>query len=191
MIDAIVTIINDSLKTVTLVDARFKQPSLKGIAVLIPKDVTGNIPCICNNNGEGEYVGFDDIHSIRLYHKNNGSKTSFEVKDQSGPIDKYFTTKYDMSLMVMAKRTVVQMSAEQLDVLISTGILSPTKIKREDFKLKSCSVKPVATNYNTALILGQEYKGQNISFEPNMILFEIKYTIECTYNKDCIKTICC
>ena len=187
MVEGIVQVINDSLRTKTLTDPRFKKPSLKGIAVSLPKD-GGNIPCVCDNNGGGDYVGFADVHSIQLYHKNNGSKTSFDNKDQAGPTNKYYTEKYDMSMMVMGSRKVLKLCAEQLALLINTGFPS---INKEDFKLKSCSVKPVATNYNTALILQQEYKGQNISFEPDMILFEIKYTIECTFNKDCIKTICC
>lgn len=190
----IIDLINKSIADNALADQRFASKKINGIAITYESDGGQGFgpyhsPGVLD---EANWVGFDDVHSVQIYHKNNGANGRIDPNKQTGNENNIITKTYNMSMIVMAIINRVQLSAEELDNLILSGIPSVLDNQTlKDFNLKGCSINYVATNYNARDIIMREYKGQNITVSTERIVFELKYTVECTFDKTCIQLICC
>jgi hypothetical protein len=187
----IVAFINNTLETKAFKDKRFIA-GLHGIATMV--EYQGAIvPCIINNDADGKYVGLDDSFSVQVYHKNNGTVSLVVTSsDQFGDGNPVITRRYNMSMMVMGKRKLLDLTPEQLETIIDASFPDqlPAQL-RNDFKLNNCSIGFSGTDHNSSTLLKREYGQPDKKYDLEMIIFEMKYTIECIYKKSCIDTLCC
>jgi hypothetical protein len=184
----IADIINASVKAV-LKDARFVGAQYSGITVLLPE---GNIiqPCTTDDSGDAKIVGINNTHPLQAYHRNNGSSFSIAPDKQFGDgVTRNQIT--SMSLFVIAQRSRIKMTPEDLLLLVASGIPGElTQAQRETLKLKGCTISLQSVDVNAQNIFKREYQIQK-PLDPQVIMFELKYQIECSFSNACINTLCC
>lgn len=184
----IVGVINAAIKSV-LTDARFNGAQYGGITTLLNKE-ENPMPCEIDNDGRCNWISIDNSKPIQLYHRNNGGQFSIDPTKQfgDGGTRKQNTS---MSLFVIANRTKIKMPVEDILVIIASGFPSqPTKEKRHELTIQDCNISIQSFDLNTLAIFKREQSNQK-TFDPQIIMFELKYLIECGFSNSCINTICC
>ncbi|HEV2352836.1 MAG TPA: hypothetical protein VGR89_01225, partial [Puia sp.] len=128
-LDTIVSLINQGLQVDSLSDKRFATAEIYGIAVGVARDkVKGSgresIPCIYQDGGEARYIGIDDTAPLILYHKLVRSTTVAETADrQFGDGQKRIKNSAFLYMVVYADRNRVRLSPDELEALITVGLL--------------------------------------------------------------------
>lgn len=182
----IVDIINASVKA-ALADKRFSGSEYAGITQIIQNGDGGNMPCTVDNNGECTWIDVDDTKPVQVYHRMNGSSFSLDDKEQFGN-NLIRNQVSSMSLFVVAQRNKIKLPVEDLLTLVTSGM--PTGVPdRKSLNLNSCKITVQSADVNAQGILKREQP--NKILDPQVIMFELKYQIECSYGKDCINTLCC
>lgn len=190
MIQNIAEIINETLKTNAFNDIRFAGAKYFGLSSLysIENEVS---PFVVDDYGQAIYCGFDDIAPLIIYHRTISSQNILQ-RAKAVINDKLISQQFTISLIVTAHRNKIKLIAEEIDMLIASAWQSSLPHQKLiDFNLRGCNLIYVSTNYNTTALLQREYTGKNIINEPNLILFELRYNVELTYNSGCLEILCC
>lgn len=179
---------NDELKKNAFSDQRFNGSKFHGLSVLIKrKNVTE--PCIFTQNGGAEYCGKDDRAPLVIYHRSIGA--AYKTDSTKGFGDEVLQIRaVKVSLILTALRKKIRMSAEELEMHVSKFLPEGIpKLMISEFGIKRCSIYKIACDYNTPALHQREYS-QPYS-DPDLIIIELQYGIECAYENKCINTLCC
>lgn len=186
----IVQCINDTLKA-SLTDVRFSSAKYYGIAVTHEDDGTKFAACY-TLAGEASKITPDDSKSLLIFHKNNGSVTrGSDAEELFGNQNEYLTKTTNMSMVVIGQRKALQLSVEDLESLIEACIpYQPSKQFLIDNGLLNVSIYVNSASYNSLEIYNREFQKDKKNNDPRILLCEVKYSIECSYNIACINSIC-
>jgi len=141
-------------------------------------------PGVIGKDGEIEYVGIDFDDKVRLYHRNAGITTSRSTQQAFGDSFSDVVNTYQMAMIVAIDHKRSNLYPEDLFLLIQANI--PDRVDGiSDYK----SVYLNTTNVimNSQLVFAAEYAGVDIKLPAEKSLFQINYTIQSTFKKDCFK----
>lgn len=193
-LDPIVAVINEALRTTVFKDKRFLKPAMFGIAEPTPNKVGEtyeSLPGIIRDDGEITMVYPDDKNIIQVYHKVN-SLTESADRSQYGNGNSNMIRTASMSMIIFGNRKVIKRRKDDLELFISASI--PSKLSKADLivmGLKDCSITHTSSDFNSLFIYTREYNTKKYYLKPSHLFFEMKYTIECKFNKACINTCEC
>lgn len=179
MVEQIISILNESLKGFT------SDQDLYGLAQSVLRVVGSEkelLPCVVGKEGEGEYVGIDDIKSIIGYHKLN-TVTSSILTNGRGDNHGDIINTFGMGFFLFWNRARFDKKPDELLMLVQSRW--PVIIKGMP-DIKIAKVKMGNINTNTLQIYNQEYQEANPKLPPNVSLMQVNYTIELTFNPDCL-----
>lgn len=197
-LDTIVGLINSGLKAGALSDKRFATAEINGIAMPVQRDkVKGSgketIPCIWLGEGEVKYIGIDDTTPIMLYHKVTRSQTVPDQEaNQFGDGRRRIKNTALLYLVVYADRSRVRLSPDELEALITVGLLD--EIKKTQYPstgFSSLVVTPGESNFNSGSIFSSEYPGADNFLKPESILFQVSYSVVSIFRKECLALCGC
>jgi hypothetical protein len=170
--------------------SRWPDTKLYGLAELVVRRRGTEAelwPCVLNNDGEGQYVGIDDIFSVSLYHKLNGVTSQVRSVSAYGDSTGNIVNTYQMSLVVFLDRKRTDLTAG--DVLIYIQANYPNRIVSESFK--NNIIRFTGAVLNSRAVFEREYQGANFLLPPEKSVFEITYSIESIFSKDCFNNCPC
>lgn len=145
------------------------------------------LPAIVTESGDAQWITFDDIREMAVYHRIVNSSYD-QIKDQSyGDGYDAFQHNYDLDLVVMADRKKVFVTPDVLEAAISSNIPLKISVPNADY----INIRPVSANHNSRSVFGQEFVGGNYFLKPEHILFSIRYRVELRYRKGCISLCQC
>lgn len=186
-----------------MTDIRFAGKKAYGLTELRERDKDLIIPAEILQSGELRYVGIDDTYPVIMYHRSYGSTIS---QDKASIFNVGFTDtignhgnkgiqdlveKSEMSLFVFAQWKKVRMSISEFkDFIVGVIPGEIDKVSCSNIGIKSAFMILSSSNFNTIEIYSKEYKN-NKKLNPDFFLMEIKYSIECRFNKSCVKTSNC
>lgn len=190
-LNTITKLINQNLIATSLKDKRFQKVAAYGISKSLPYkkgDVLEYIPTELCDNGDGKELSPDDKNPIQVYHKMYGTRYSI-MKEQYGNGNTSLIRTADMSLIVFAQRNIVKLSEEQMELFVLTGIPNKlTKANLTELNLKDCTINVSSTDFDSVKIFNREYNTKKYYLKPSHIFFEMRYIIECKFDKNCINT---
>lgn len=188
----IVDIINEGIET-ALAEKRFAGSAIYNIATQSQDSNNTTSPYVIDTTGEGTHVFYDDTKPLVLYHKYSGSNNyRSESLNQFGDDDSSVLTSYNMSVIVMCSRNITQLEPDDVETLIVSGFPSRlSNLQLNTLNLLGCEMVVNGSDHSALSIFNREFTGQKNKFDPRIFMFEVRYTIECSYNKGCINTLCC
>lgn len=151
---------------------------------------TYKVPGIFADNGELQYVGFDDVRALRLYHRIS-APIGYTVAPNTGRGSSYGDdVRTDtISLIVMANRDLLKINPDRLEYSVAAAL--PQKLSGAELTgLDATGVKltKLQSNIDSYTIFNQEFGMQKEALR-NLIIIEVKYkldiTLRCT--RPCIK----
>lgn len=140
------------------------------------------LPGVIGKKGEVYYVGVNDDKGIILYHKINGVVTGIKPKGYGDSVGNTANT-YSMSMIVFLNRARVNMYPDELFTVIQSQ--TPVTVALEPYSTISTSFNSVILN--DLQVFAQEYQ-IDYRLTPEQNLFQINYTVETTFLKDCFNT---
>lgn len=180
MISKIINEINESLT------ASFTGAKIYGLAQsVIRRSGTEAelLPALVNNDGEAVYVGFDDTHSLMMYHKMNSMSTTDSKYKGYGDATADLTNTYQNTLIVYLDRKKVKKLPDEIYLKIQASI---EELKIPPFK--TVSIKFTNVILNSTQVFASEYQGTRYLLPPEKNLFAINYSIESIFKKGCFDT---
>lgn len=189
----IVAYINDALCT-ALSDGRYDKSVFNGIAITMPRpqgdNTTDLFPVYTDDKGEGQYVGYDDAFSLQVYHKNNGVIYTQPEEEQFGNNNKVQKGVAQMSMIITGFRRALKMSPEEMTEAVLKSLPSlMDKANLTANQLMSVKINPASADFNTMAVFGREYKVKSLkALQPDIMMVELKYKIECIFDTRCINT---
>lgn len=179
MVEEVISILNDSLKGL------IPDQALYGIAQSVYRIVgteRETLPCVVSKDGEGKYVGIDDIKSIIGYHKMNTVSTT-TLANGRGDNHGDLTNTFGLGFYLFWSRVRFNKMPDEFLMLVQSRW--PVIIKGMP-DIKIAKVKIGNTNTNTLQIYSQEYTEPSPKLPANVSLMQINYSIELTFNPDCL-----
>lgn len=161
-------------------------PEIKtfGLAQSIVRTV-GNedelFPGVANLNGEIEYPGIDDVEKIQIYHRNAGINTTRSNTQGVGDSANDIVNIYQMSIIGFVNTKRSKLFPEEVFLYLQSNI--PDGIKADPYKF--VYIRTTNVIINSQLIFRAEYSGSRFNLPAEMSLFQINYTIESRFKKDC------
>jgi len=188
----IIDIINTGIEA-ELADKRFAGSVFHAIATQSDDSNATTSPYIIDSFGEATNVLYDDNKPVVLYHKYNGSNTyRSESISQFGDDNEKVSTAYNITLIVFGSRNLTQLQPDDLETLIVSGMPTAlTNAQLNTLNLLGCNIIVSGSDHNSINIFKREFTGQQKKFDPRIYMFALNYTIECSYDKGCINTLCC
>lgn len=191
-LDSIVSKINDQIIDSSLNFISSGSIRAFGIAETIIEptadpQVFKRYPAEINDDGDATMVDFDN-HYITLYHKLETIINAPAIsKLQYGDGD-VINESAAMSLIVIAFRDQIRKTAWWLEAVIKDKFLNNVKETNTDGNILQTSTLKVGTsNFDKLNLFAREYAEVKFQFQyPQLILFEMKYTIQSTYKKGCL-----
>lgn len=184
--------INDQLKARSFKDARFAGAQYFGLAnpiTYMDGDKVRTKMVELTNNGEvvTDDLFYDDTHPLHVFHVAKESIWREDAKEDYG--NNIATRRItNVSMLVFAKRSVIKLDCDDLDLLIKFGlpfnIMNIPTYGSVGFVVEKC-------DYNQRTIFSEEFGYDNYTMEPDIVLVRLKYRLECTVSPDCVKIICC
>lgn len=191
-----VKFINDSLLEGSFSAARFSGSELYGIATQVPR--TGNdgvdqVMTLLNEKGETvkDNLFYEAQSPLQIYHRLWASAIVPDLKDDGFGDGISLKRILQLSMVVFASKKMVQLSAEELELIIYLQMPASLPKAQLPLGIESCFITPTGSDFNQTNLLGREFKLLNNTLEPETVLFELKYTIECKASKNCINALCC
>ncbi len=190
-----VQIINAELRASCLADKRFQSGRYEALVVDVTRKEEGvsnkTYPCVMSASYEAQPISVDDTYPIIIYHKVL-SKNAINVQQVKnyGDGESVRGELLEMKMVVYGKYSALNMTAEQLEALITMNFPSAISYQKiSGMKLDLMFAKWISSNLNSAQVFGEEYKGFELFLSPEDILFSVRYSIESRYRKGCF-TIC-
>lgn len=178
---------NESIK------AKLSLPQLSGsvyydeLAKLLPKhlnDSSSTQPCIVSNEGDGKWVGPDDVSPLTIYHRVLGIST--DVDEKSYGDSSILIENIEMTLVVFSNRKKLKIIPEDLYSAIQSGLL--TKFEKaflEELKLRSLQVGSSRPNMEPVDVFQREFSRSKYPLKPETNYFCIDYDLVIKYDSDC------
>lgn len=169
-------------------DAHFAGSKAYGITE-IQERVKEKLPAETTKQGELIYVGIDDTHPVIFYHRSYGSQILPDKQNSFGNGHDLIETS-NMGLIVFAQRHKIKMNANNFkDYLVDAMPINISKANAQILKIKSAFIRATGSDFNSLPLYKREYQVSK-KLDPRFFLLEIKYSIECRFNKMCPKTFC-
>lgn len=141
-----------------------------------------NMPAIVSDNGEGWYIGIDDIVPMQLYHKAGSLSVSIVGQGRGDDIGDYRNL-YNNVMVVFMDQKKLEMSAD--DVFLHLQAHFPESLDIKPFHQVNLRITSVILI--TQAVFAQEYTNQDFSLKPEHNMFAVNYTIEAIFNKNCFE----
>lgn len=141
------------------------------------------LPAIVSRTGEMTYVGIDDVDAVRIYHRNSGVTTTRSTRPGTGDRFSDIINTYQMSMIVYIDHKLSKLYPEELFLFIQANMLD--EIKSEPYK--RILIKTTNVILNSQLVFAAEYAGANFKLPAEKSLFQVNYTIETTFSKECFE----
>lgn len=187
MIKQVVCFVNDKLKCgLGLDDANYYGLAEYMLQTLNDKDV--RVPGVIDENGELSYVGFDDVNHFRCYHRISspvvyGLDSAGAVGNSRG----YIVRTTQLSLIVMASRKL-NLTPDELEHKVTTLMpLQAEKALVESLNFRSIRITHINSDLDGYAVFQREFSMPQNRLK-NIMIFEVKYKIECVYKDGCINT---
>lgn len=144
------------------------------------------LPAEVTKNGEMIYVGIDDTAPIIIYHKCENI-TFAAVKGGYGDSPGDNINNYQNSMIVYMDRSITKLLPEELLLYVQANF--PTNLKASPYI--SNHIKFTGVVLNTRAVFEKEYKGSEFKLPAEKSLFQINYSIESRFRKDCFEKCPC
>jgi len=159
------------LKTYGLAQTAYRQSG----------DQQERFPQVVDLDGEGKYVGIDDTESVIVYHRITGLTTGRTNRQGYGDGHSDLINTYQMAMVVFHDQKKTKMFPEELFLFLQANF--PEEIKSDPYK--NIFIRTTTVNLNSQQIFSAEYAGTTFFLPAEKSLFQINYTIESTFKKDC------
>jgi hypothetical protein len=187
----IAAFLNEEIKK-SLSDARFNGSQFSGITQLVAKADSTVKPCIVDHEGEGTDLTVDDVYPVQVYHRNYGGTFKPNPATGFGDGNTAKNQVTNMGCIVIGQRKKIKLTPEDLLVLVAASFPAELpKAKRAELKLTKSAITITNIDINSLAVFKREYQFKDNVLDPSIIMLELKYQIECGFEKDCINTICC
>lgn len=181
--------INENLK-----DVFSKYPGIvfHGIAETVLKKqgtVEMYMPALFLDSGDYQYVGIDNTFTMIGYHKLNRLSTSFQLNSVKsyGRKEGIYTNNYSLSLFLYYDRKKIKLFPDEVYLKIISALQNGMKIK--GFNSVIARINEVILN--SQQVFQKEYKGVDFKLPVEKSILEIGYTVEGTFDKDCLDNCRC
>lgn len=172
-------------------DSRFHGITQMGLCIQVPKNSDPQTISVVQDKIKGEYANYESIKgSIQSYHRIMSSARRAESKndaDSFGDELQPQSRSIAMSMLMFADKKI-GISADQLELILMASM--PTKAPVTT-GYQSINFLHTGSEFNQRYLMEREYGIKDFTLEPDVVLIEFKYTIECVYASNCIKTLCC
>lgn len=140
------------------------------------------LPGVVDRDGEITYVGIDDIYPVIIYHRNAGLTTS-RVTQRQGFGDEYsdVVNTYQMAMIIFIDHKKTKLYPEELFLFLQSNM--PDALKSEPYK--QITIRTTNVILNSQLVFQAEYAGTKFTLPAEKSLFQINYTIESIFKKEC------
>lgn len=138
------------------------------------------LPGEVGKDGEIIYVGIDDDPAI-VYHRNSAILTTRSAKQGVGDGYSDVVNTYQMAMIVFNDATKTKLFPEELFLFLQANM--PDAIKSDPYK--NIVIRTTNVILNSQLVFAAEYDGAAFKLPAEKSLFQINYTIESTFKKDC------
>lgn len=182
MIEQIINIINDGLTGI------HKDQKVYGISQKIHRANNDAgidyLPCIVDMDGEGAYIGIDDIQSMHSYHRINNANLTYSSRTPGYGDGRDSDDSFACSLIVAWDTRKVRLHNVDMAFLIKSRL--PQMIGGID-GINTIVINPVGFIFNTKQVFDSEY-----SFDKNYLLpffiqlIQLNYIVQFKYDQRCI-----
>lgn len=137
------------------------------------------IPALVDKNGEGKYVGIDDVSPVIIYHKINSITAVLRPSEGYGDSAGKWVNTYNNSLIAYLNRKKLNITPDELFLYLQAAF--PEKLKADIFDL---NIKFTNVNLSSVQVWAAEYQ-RDFALATEANLFAVNYTIESSFKKDC------
>lgn len=199
-INSIVKHLNDNWKAKAFSDSRFSGVILHGLASQIPVNSENGLyynVCEVAENGDVDASGitYETIDgALKAYHRILGTSRKTDSgrdAESFGNDMQPMSQSFNMSMLVFVNRKLAKLSSDQIDLMLMVSMLTEVDPSDLPAGYSSISFLHNGSEYNSQYLFEREFNIKNFTLEPDIVLFEFKYNIECNYASNCIKAICC
>lgn len=141
------------------------------------------LPGIVDQDGEITYVGLDDEDPVRLYHRLAGLTTGRITGQGYGDNHNDIVNTYQMVIICYINHKRSKLFPEELFLYLQANI--PDALKVEPYK--TITIKTGNVIFNSQLVFRAEYAGSDFKLPAEHSLFQINYTIETVFKKNCFE----
>lgn len=181
MVREVVTILNERLTGLV------RESAVYGLAqsvLRVQGTVREVLPCVVLPDGEGKYVGIDDVNSLIMYHKLNNATSAQVPNSGKGDNPADLTNSYGMALVIFWDRRKLDKMQDDMMVLVQANI--PILITGMP-DIKTTRVRVTSSVLDSLQVYTQEYQSENPKLPANILMMQMNYTIDLTFNPACIK----
>lgn len=161
---------------------------LYGIAELMIRkqgSETEQLPVVLSDDGEGKYVGIDDVAPLIIYHRVLNVTPTRVPNSGKGDSRGDLLNTYQMALFMYWDRKPYPVKPEELHMVVQAR--TPDRIEGIP-DIKQLLFNPASVNLNTLQVYNQEYGGDSFKLPANRYIIQINYSIALTFNPACIAT---
>lgn len=144
------------------------------------------LPAVVDKNGEGKYVGPDDTNPVSLYHKLNNLNSTVRNNGVGDSLGDILNT-YQNSMVVFLDRKKTNLLPDELLLYIQANF--PERLKIAPYK--NITIKFTGVILNSRAVFEREFQGTAFKLPNEKTLFEINYTIESLFSKECFNKCPC
>lgn len=174
----------------------YPTAEIKGIATTMLKNSNNKIityPSVINVFGKSDYIGYNNNVPFTIYHKLINSTFTRRPGQNYGD-DNFIgiNSLTDMQLICIGKRKELNIKPEQFAMIIIDGL--PNALDAKEFKtlgIKDVKIISAGINYDQRNVFNQEIQGIPYFIGPELFIFSIRYRIDGTYMKGCLKLCEC
>lgn len=141
------------------------------------------IPGVVERDGEITYVGIDDVDPVRIYHRLAGIQVTRSTDKGYGEIQSDVINTYQMVMIVYINHKRTKLLPEELFLYVQANI--PDGIKSPPYKEIKVRIANVITN--SQVVYRAEYGASEYKLPAEQSLFQVNYTIETRFKKDCFE----
>ena len=155
----------------------------------VSKNETGqkiSAPFIQDANGEGRFVGPDDINEFSIYHRVDNIQTR--------PVQKNFGSSVDISMVatmraiMFVNRKAVKLAPDQLALVTIAAVNIPEAKYFGDFlKSANINITPNGFSLNSYDVFNGEFKNKDYFLTPDFYLIRANYTIDISVSSKCFE----
>jgi hypothetical protein len=142
------------------------------------------LPCVVLPDGEGLYVGIDDVNALMMYHKLSSATSTQVPNSGKGDNPGDLVNTYGMALVIVWDRKKLDMMQDEMMMLIQANI--PVLISGIP-DIKVTRVRVSGSQLDSLQVYTQEYQVENPKLPANILMMQVNYLIEITFNPACIK----